>query len=135
MFCPDCGYSQTAFEKGCPRCARLHARQKGCPQCGTAAPVDAPKCAKCGHAEAAIRKSFGFGGGTLGDWLLPEDEAQADQVSASISAGNVLDLSLHGVEVGDVDQSASSMPLSAHHARSAWRVCSASHWCQASRLC
>ena len=49
MFCPDCGYNLTAFDKECPRCARLRARRKGCPHCGTAAPVDAPQCAKCGH--------------------------------------------------------------------------------------
>ena len=49
MHCPDCGYSLTSFDKECPRCVRLRARTKGCPHCGTAAPLDDPKCGKCGH--------------------------------------------------------------------------------------
>ena len=54
MFCPDCGYSLTAFDKDCPRCVRLRAKQKGCPRCGTAAPVDASVCGKCGHAYRTV---------------------------------------------------------------------------------
>ena len=63
MYCPDCGYSLSAFDKDCPRCARLRAWQKGCPHCGTATPLDTPKCGKCGHVfsmsfaqEAAARR-------------------------------------------------------------------------------
>lgn len=49
MHCTDCGYMMTAFDKDCPRCARLRARTKGCPHCGTAAPLGDVKCGKCGH--------------------------------------------------------------------------------------
>ena len=55
MHCTDCGYSMTAFDKDCPRCVRLRARRKGCPQCGTAAPLEAAQCVKCGHT---FRTSF-----------------------------------------------------------------------------
>ena len=59
-------------------------------------------CDRCGNAEAAIREAFGFRGGTLNDWLLPEDEAEAESFAVNVSASTALNVSLHGVEVGRV---------------------------------
>lgn len=59
-------------------------------------------CKKCENAESTIRKGFGFRGGTLNDWLSPEDEVVADEVSVRMSANTALETCLHGVEVGRI---------------------------------
>lgn len=51
MECPECGYFMTAFETGCPRCARLgeSVARKRCPDCGEAARPWVRACKGCGH--------------------------------------------------------------------------------------